>query len=133
MKKSIYLLLSNVMLCMLFHSNSFSQTTVDLSTEFKKIETYNNYIQIANTYHYQEQGRIWKNVGIGVGVAGCAVTALVCIFKDDLSTTNILVAAGAGGAAGLLLRGYDSSESGWRYEYEQIDKAKALFKKIPNP
>jgi len=130
MKRSLYLLLTNVLLCMLTHSNCFSQTTVDLSAEFKKIDTYNSLIQSANSYHYDEQGRMWKNAGICVGVAACGITSLVLIFKED---SNLLLGAAMGLPAGLLLRGYDSSEYYWRYEYEQIDQAKALFKRIPNP
>ena len=115
--------------------NGFAQNVnenIDISEEFKKIEKYNEHIKTANYYHHIEHKIIGKKVGLFfVGLAG--VVGAIVLLTNNNENVQVVGGAGGGGAIAILVIALENRGS-YNYDAEQkeLEKAKALFKNIPN-
>ncbi len=120
---------------LLGQKNCFAQTVIekiDISEEFKKIDKYNEHIKSANYYHHAEQKKIGKKIGLFfTGLAG-AVGAIVLLTKDNENVQLLGGAVGGGAIAIMVIAFEDSGSYNSDVEREELEKAAALFKNIPN-
>jgi hypothetical protein len=120
---------------LLVQKNGYAQNAneiIDISEEFKKIDTYNEHIKTANYYHYEDQKITAKKVSVFfVGLSG-AIGAIALIANEKFEI-QLLGGLLAGASIGLLYNAFEERDySYYQYEIKEIEATKALFKTIPN-
>jgi hypothetical protein len=102
---------------------------IDISQEFKKIEEYNEYIRIANLYHYDKQKDNWKKVrDVVLGLIGVG-SSIYLKDKGKDSWSAVVLGAGLGTIISPLLTG--DFDNNIKKEQINLEKANSLFKNIP--
>jgi len=114
--------------------NGFAQSVnekIDISAEFKKIDEYNQYIQTANTYHYEAKKRTWNDVALFLAGLSGAVGSAVLFNNSNQDIKDYGAPALAGVSFALLWMALESNGTHPRKE-DAFKNAQALFKNIPN-